>query len=152
MLNNLTILGRLTAKPELKLTPNGNYVCNFAIACQRPKKKGSDDIETDFFSCVAYGKTAETITTWYTKGEIILLNATLRNNQWTDKNGIKRLTTKLLVREVHFTFNGIRPAEEINSDQIDEIKDYEEMNFDSDIPPVYSVEITDESLDDGVPF
>ena len=52
MLNKFLVAGRLTADPEIK-TVGENRLCKFTIACDRPKRKGEENPETDFFPCTA---------------------------------------------------------------------------------------------------
>lgn len=52
MLNKFLVSGRMTADPEIK-TIGENRLCEFTIACERPKRKGEETAETDFFTCTA---------------------------------------------------------------------------------------------------
>ena len=51
MLNKFMVSGRLTADPEIQTTGENRY-CKFSIACDRPKRKGEEKAETDFFNCI----------------------------------------------------------------------------------------------------
>lgn len=105
MLNNLNLMGRLVADPELRYTQSDIPVCNFAVACERRRKK-DEESKTDFFRCVSWGKTAEFISKWFHKGEMILLNGTLRQNDFLTEEGEKRYVTEILVLEVFFSGGG----------------------------------------------
>lgn len=65
MLNMIMELGRITADPELKMTPEGREYVKFSIAVQRPKTDKNPEPGTDFFNCTAWGNTARLITEWY---------------------------------------------------------------------------------------
>lgn len=102
MLNYVMIMGRLTADPELRKTDSGIEFTGFSVAVQRPKSKGKET-ETDFFDCVAWGSRANIVCEHYSKGSMILIVGSLRNNRYTDKNGNKRTAAQILVKEVFFT-------------------------------------------------
>lgn len=103
MINNISIMGRLTADPEISRTSNDNVpVCNFTIAVARPKRKDSMEEETDFFRCTAWRGKAEVMAKWFTKGDMVGIVGSLRNESYIDKNESKRIVTKILVKEVHF--------------------------------------------------
>ena len=143
MLNNVTLMGRLTADPELRQTPKGNKVCNFSIAVQRPKQKDSDP-ETDFFQCVAWKGSAELIEKYFGKGNMIAIQGRLRNETYLKKDE-KRTATKIVVEKVFFT------GEQHKDKQSDHDSKSEYSNF-SEIPEITDDEIEETLTDDGVPF
>ncbi len=102
MINNLTIMGRLTAEPEVTYTGADNIpLCKFSIAVNRPKRKDAEQ-ETDFFNCVAWRGLAGVVSEYCHKGDLIVLIGSLKNSQY-EKNGDKRVSTQIVVKEVHFT-------------------------------------------------
>lgn len=96
--NHITLGGRLTAKPELKTTPNGTTVCNFTVAVNR---RGKDQV-TDFINCVSFKGTAEFISKFFDKGSSICVVGSLQVRGYTDKDGNKRTATDVLVDSAHF--------------------------------------------------
>lgn len=60
MLNKFMVTGRLTADPEIQ-TKGESRLCKFTIACDRPKRKGEKNSETDFFTCTAWNRNADVI-------------------------------------------------------------------------------------------
>ena len=69
MLNHITIMGRLTRDPEMRVTGSGISVANFSVAVDRDfPSKESGEKETDFIDCVAWRKTAEFVTKYFFKG------------------------------------------------------------------------------------
>ena len=96
--NHITLGGRLTAKPELKTTPNGTTVCNFTVAVNRRGK----DQATDFINCVSFKGTAEFISKFFDKGSSICVVGSLQVRAYTDKDGNKRTATDVLVDSAHF--------------------------------------------------
>lgn len=101
MLNNISIMGRLCAAPEVKKTNNGTSVCSFAIACERFAKKGEDK-KTDFLDVVAWSGTAEFVAKWFKKGDPIIITGSLQSRVWEDENGNKRKSVEIVAAEVNF--------------------------------------------------
>lgn len=93
MLNHVTLIGRLVADPETRNTPNGKSVCNIRIAVDR---KGREK-ETDFFSCTAFGQTGDALATYATKGRLVAIVGKIQLDNYTDKDGVKRQSIKVLV-------------------------------------------------------
>lgn len=102
MLNRITIMGRLTRDPEYRATPSGLSVVNFSVAVDRDFPSQSGEKETDFIDCVAWRKTAEFITKYFTKGSLIVLSGRLQIRGWTDKDGNKRRTAEIVADNVYF--------------------------------------------------
>ena len=102
MLNTVMMQGRLTADPELHQTTSGIELATFSVAVQRPKNKDKE-AETDFFSCAAWRNRAKIIADYYHKGDMILIEGTLRNRRWTDEEGKNHKVDQILVTGVHFT-------------------------------------------------
>lgn len=122
MLNNVMMMGRLTADPEVK-TAGENRYCRFSIAVQRPKRKGEETAETDFFNLVAWNGNADVISRWYRKGDMLMIIGTLRNSTY-EKNGEKRVSTEIVVKEIHFT--GGKKADTSNRQASDSISNTSE--------------------------
>nr|DAE86112.1 MAG TPA: Single strand binding protein [Caudoviricetes sp.] len=100
-MNKCVLIGRLTKDPELKfLAGSGKANCRFTIAVNREYKKD----ETDFINCVAWGKTAETISQYMTKGRQIAVSGSIRTGSFDKQDGTKVYTTDVNVD--HFEFVG----------------------------------------------
>lgn len=102
MLNRVIMMGRLTADPELKQTPNGVSVTTFSIAVERNYAGKGEERQTDFFNCVAWRGNAEFISRYFNKGKMIVVEGTLQNRSYTDKNQNKRQATEILVEQPYF--------------------------------------------------
>lgn len=96
-----TILGRMVANPELRMTQNEVKVCSFRIAVDRPYKV-DDKRKADFFDVVAWRGTAEFVAQYFSKGRIILVDGHLETRSYEDKNGITRYITELIAERVSF--------------------------------------------------
>ena len=97
-LNTIVLQGRLTKAAELRYTNSGKGVCSFTMAVDRFGK----DNGADFINCVAWEKTAEFITTYFSKGDPILVQGQLQSRQYEDRDGNKRTAHEVVVREVNF--------------------------------------------------
>ena len=100
-MNKVILIGRLCADPEFRQTTSGIAVCRMRIAVDRPKRKDAEQ-ETDFISCTAWRTTAEFVSRYFTKGQKIVIEGSLRNNDYTDNNGVKHYSMDVLVEKVEF--------------------------------------------------
>ena len=101
-MNTFIVMGRLTADPQIRYTAAGAAIATFNIAVDRPFTSG-ENRKTDFFSCIAFGKTAETIERLHVgKGTKLLTSGEMWNDNYTDQTGIKRYGMKYNVRNFEF--------------------------------------------------
>ena len=106
--NKVILVGNLTADPELKQTQGGLSVCSFGIAVNRKAAKNG---EVDFINIQAWRQTAEFVSRYFKKGKPILVCGQLQNDSWTDQQGNKRTSTKVVADEVSFVGNNENSAE-----------------------------------------
>lgn len=102
-MNKWTGTARLTKDPVIRYTTGENKtaVASFSIAVDRRiKREGGPD--ADFFDCTAWGKTAEFMEKYWKKGMKAAISGRLENESWTDKEGNKRISTKIIVDEIEF--------------------------------------------------
>lgn len=99
-MNIVTLMGRLTAEPELKTTNSGLNYCRFNIAVDRPTSKDKER-QTDFISCIAWRTTAEFICKYFSKGNRIALNGNIQTGSY-EKDGQKIFTTDVIAEKVYF--------------------------------------------------
>ena len=102
MLNHITLAGRLVRDPELRRTQNGTAVASFTLACERDFKNESGDREVDFIDCVAWRKTAELVSGYFTKGRMAIVSGRMQIRGWTDKDGNRRKSAEILVDNIYF--------------------------------------------------
>jgi single-strand DNA-binding protein len=117
-LNNVTLIGRLVADPELRYTQKGAPVCDFRIACsQRYKNRESGEWqeETLFINVVAWRRQAETANDFLKKGSAVLVEGKLRSRQWETTNGDKRSAIEVVARRIQFLDMIQRDGEESDS-------------------------------------
>lgn len=102
MLNKVILMGRITADPELKQTPNGVSVTTFSLAVERSYSGKGTERQTDFINCVAWRNTAEFISRYFTKGKMMAVEGSLQVRSYEDRNGNKRTATEVVVDQAHF--------------------------------------------------
>ena len=109
MLNNISVMGRLTADPEVRQTPNGVSVCSFTIANDKDFKRDGD--APNWIDCVAWRNNAEFIGKYFKKGSLIVVTGSLQTRSYQDKNGNNRKATEIVVNQQYFA-ESKRSAEE----------------------------------------
>ena len=102
MLNKVVLMGRLTADPELRQTQSGVNSCRFTVAVDRNFVPQGGERQADFIGCTAWGKTAEFVSKYFLKGQMIIVEGTLRNNNYTDSNGVKHYSYNVVADSVSF--------------------------------------------------
>jgi len=105
--NKVMLIGNLTRDPELRYTPQGTAVASFGLASNRRwrSQAGEDREETVFVDVSAFGRQAELISEYMSKGRSIFIEGRLKLDQWQDKEtGSKR--SKLTVVVENFQFLG----------------------------------------------
>lgn len=98
MLNSATIIGRLTADPELRVATSGKEVCRFRLAVER---NGGDRV-ADFIRVICFGSTANFVEKYFRKGSMIGVQGKLQTGSYTDGKGVKRNTFEVVAGEVSF--------------------------------------------------
>lgn len=103
MYNRVGIMGRLAQNPEVRYTQGGAMMVTFTLAVDRDyKAQSTGERETDWIDCVAWRKTGEFISRYFTKGRMALVEGRLQVRKWTDKDGNQRRTTEVVVDEIYF--------------------------------------------------
>lgn len=116
MINNVTLMGRLTAAPELKQTTSGNSVTAFCIAVDRRYTAKDGEKQADFINCVAWRNTAEFITRYFGKGDMIAVTGEIQTRKYQDNSGNNRVAVEVVIDNASFCGgknsggNGSEPA------------------------------------------
>jgi single-strand DNA-binding protein len=109
-LNVVLLLGHLTRDPELRYTPNGAAVAQFGLGVNRRWKNGAGELQESpvFVEVVAWGKQAETVATYLTKGRPVVVEGRLQLDQWETEAGERRSRLKVVANRVTFLGRGAR--------------------------------------------
>lgn len=110
-MNNFCGIGRLTKDPEIRYAQNadGTAFAKFTIAIDRQRKREGEPT-ADFLNCIAFGKTAENIGKYFTKGRRIAVNGRIQTGSFKAKDGHTVYTTDILVDAFYFCDSQKEPA------------------------------------------
>jgi single-strand DNA-binding protein len=122
--NVLTVAGNISKDAEVRYTQGGDPVCNFSIADNQGKER-----EAVFWNCGLYGKRAESLSKYLTKGQAVTITGNVSTNKYTDKNGIERIGYNIRVNDI--ALQGGRKEESAPPKQERQAK---EFGDDSSIP------------------
>jgi single-strand DNA-binding protein len=102
--NKVLLMGNLTRDPQLSYTPNQTAVVDFGLAVNRKWKgqDGENKEDTCFVDCQAFGRTAENINKYLTKGRPLFIEGRLTFNSWTAQDGTKRSKHRVTVESFQF--------------------------------------------------
>lgn len=104
MLNKVILMGRLTADPELRQTPNGVNTCQITVAVNRNYVVQGQERQADFINVVAWRQTAEFISKYFSKGKMIIVEGSLKTRTYDDKRypDVKHYVTEVYADNVSF--------------------------------------------------
>lgn len=97
-MNTVCLIGRITKDLELRYSQSNVAMCKFTVAVNRRTKEK----ETDFINCVAFGKTAEFLTSYFGKGRAIAITGHIQTGSYTNKDGNKVYTTEVICDSLDF--------------------------------------------------
>lgn len=106
--NKVLLLGNLTRDVELRHTSGNTAVANLGIAVNRRFRGADNEMrdETTFVDCEAWGKTAETMSRYLSKGRPVFIEGRLKLDQWQDKEGNNRSKLRVVVENFQFVDSG----------------------------------------------
>ncbi len=101
-MNKIILVGRLTRDPELRSTSMGISTANFTVAVNRNFKNKDGQYDADFISCVAFRNTADFVSKYFKKGNLISLDGRIQTRNYDAQDGTKRYVTEVVVENVEF--------------------------------------------------
>ena len=142
--NKVILMGNLTRDPDLKTTPSGLSICKLGLAVNRVfnKQDGTRGEETTFVDVDAFGKSAETLAKYMSKGKPLMLEGRLKFDSWESPQGEKRSKLGVILETFQF-IGGASPGEVQNSVG---------SQYESVTPPVRQRDSSITDIDDDVPF
>ena len=102
MLNNVSLIGRMAADPELRNTQSGIPVTSFRIAVDRTFVPKGQEKQTDWIDIVVWRNTAEFVEKYFRKGSMIAVQGSIQTRSYTDKDGNKRTAFEVVADNVFF--------------------------------------------------
>ena len=100
-MNSVQLTGRLTRDPEVRYTDGGLSIARFTLAVNR-RFKQENGPDADFIRCIAFGKTAEFIEKYFSKGRKMDLNGRIQTGSYQNQDGATVYTTDIIVENVEF--------------------------------------------------
>ena len=114
-------MGRLTANPEVRQTPNATSVCSFTIAVDRFV---NNERKADFINCVAWRANADNIARFFKKGNMIAINGSIQTRQYQEKDtGKNRTAFEVLVDRFYFTGSATNTQPQIDAQGFETVAD-----------------------------
>ena len=103
-LNKVFIIGNLTRDPELRALPSGAPVTSFGVATNRVWKdqQGQKQEDVQFHNIVVFGRQAETVKQYLTKGSLVLIEGRIQTRNWDAPDGTKKNRTEIVAERVQF--------------------------------------------------
>ncbi len=109
-INKVIITGRVTRDSELRQTPNGTAVTDVSVVSNRVWSKGGDrQEEATFVDVTLWGKQAESLSQYLTKGRHVMVEARLKLNSWETDEGVKRSKLTLVAENINLTPSNANP-------------------------------------------
>ena len=96
MINNVTLVGRLTKDVELKYTPANQAVAQFTLAVNRTFKNANGERETDFINVVIWRQAAENFANWVKKGALIGITGRIQTRNYENQQGQRVYITEVI--------------------------------------------------------
>ena len=145
MLNCAVIMGRITADPELRTTPDGVSVTSFTVAVDRSYQRAGQARQTDFINVAAWRNTAEFVSGYFRKGSMIAVQGSIRTRSYEDRNGNKRTAFEIAADNISFcgskSASGTVPerqdaaASSAHSFSTGSAEDFDDLSFDEGLLP-----------------
>jgi len=100
--NKVFILGNLTRDPELRTTPTGQSVASFGVATNRVwfDKNRQKQTDVEFHNVVAWGKLAEIVSRYLSRGKLVFIEGRLKTRSWEDQSGQKKYKTEIIAERM----------------------------------------------------
>lgn len=129
-MNKVILVGRMVADPEVRYTQGENAyaVASYRIAVDR-RQKTNDGQTADFISCKAFGKTAEFVQKYFSKGRRIGLIGRINTGSYTNKDGQKVYYVEVIADEVEFVDS--KPQ---SNDETNDVQNIEDIPFEENLP------------------
>lgn len=96
MINNVTLIGRLTRAAELRYTPNNIATAQFNIACNRNFKNANGEYDADFINCVMWREQAERFCNWTKKGMLVGITGRIQTRSYEGNDGKRVYVTEVV--------------------------------------------------------
>lgn len=141
MVNKVILVGRLTKDPEIKSTAAGISVLNFTVAVTRKYKDQNGERQSDFINCVAFRNTADFISKYFRKGNMISIDGAIQTRTYDDNEGKRHYVTEVIANDAGF----IESKREMEGGAAQRTEEAETL-------PELPTEFGADAVDDDLPF
>ncbi len=128
-MNNVSLVGRLVRDPELRTVSTGNTTCSFSLAINRTFTNANGERETDFINCVIWGKQAENLAKYCTKGSLIGVTGRIQTRNYDGQDGKKVYVTEVAANNI--TFLGSRNSNSGTEPSFDDVPNSNSNNIET---------------------
>ena len=132
-MNRVMLIGRLTAKPELRYTSSNIPFARFSLAVNRNFSNAQGERQTDFISIIVWRKQAENVCNFLDKGSLVSVEGRLQTGSYDDKDGNKRYSMDVVGDSVQFLESKSQAQNRANNSDNVSPYDYQDNNFNSEI-------------------
>ena len=126
-MNRVMLIGRLTAKPELRYTGSNIPYARFSVAINRTFSNSQGQRETDFINVIIWRKQAENVCNFLDKGSLVSVEGRLQSNSYDDKDGNKRYSLDVVADNVQFLESKSQSQNRQNSNSSVTPYDYQDV-------------------------
>lgn len=133
-MNKVILVGHLGQDPELKSTSSNIHVVNISVATNQTFKRKEDTEyteKTEWHRCVAFGKTADYISNYISKGRLVYIDGRLQTRKWQDKDGNDRYSTDVIIETITMLGKGDSSQQNYSKQKA---KPDDNQNEDDDLP------------------
>ena len=102
MINQVTLVGRLTKDPELRSIGNGKHVLSVVVAVTRPFKNQNGEKDADFVRCTIWNRNAETTSEYCSKGSLVGVTGRIQTRNFEQEDGKRQYLTEVVAESVRF--------------------------------------------------
>ncbi|MFV0424978.1 MAG: single-stranded DNA-binding protein [Bacilli bacterium] len=157
MLNKVVLIGRLTRDPDMRFTQSQRAVCSFNLAVNRNFTTQSGEREADFINIVCWGRTAENVSKFLSKGSLVAVDGRIQTRNYDNAQGQRVYVTEVVAESVTFLesrnsnsnniqdYGFVEPKQETNTAS-------KEASFDSNKDPFADFGNSIDISDDDLPF
>jgi len=119
--NKVQLIGNVGNDPEVKNLEDGKKLAKFSLATNESYKdaNGVKQTITDWHNLIAWGKTAEIIEKYVTKGKEIVIEGKLKSRSYDDKEGNKRYVTEVLIHEIVLLGSSNSESEAVTNEEVE---------------------------------
>ena len=148
MINNVTLIGRLTKEIELKYTQSGKAVATFTLAVNRNFTNAQGEREADFILCTAWDKTAELLSNYTNKGSLIGVEGRIQTRNYENQQGQRVYVTEVIANNVQFldSKNNQNNQQQSNQQQNNQYQSNQQQSNQDPFSKSSTIDINDDDL------